>query len=88
MRPKTEKYLGDIACRNVTAVNDVPVYAQSNTITPTLKKVGYGIKDSDGTVNVYEQVLLIKSMAVNVHGGIAIQALILETGGKVGNDIS
>ena len=48
------------------------VSAQSNTITPTLKKVGYGIKDSSGTVNVYEQAFLIKSGAVNVHGGIAI----------------
>ena len=48
------------------------VSAQSNTIAPTLKKVGYGIKDSSGTVNVYEQAFLIKSGAVNVHGGIAI----------------
>jgi len=48
------------------------VSAQSNSITPTLKKVGYGIKDSSGTVNVYEQAFLIKSGAVNIHGGIAI----------------
>lgn len=72
MRRKQRNIAATLLAGMVLLLTMFPVSAQSNTITPTLKKVGYGIKDSSGTVNVYEQAFLIKSGAVNIHGGIAI----------------
>ena len=72
MRRKQRNIAATLLAGMVLLLTMFTVSAQSNTITPTLKKVGYGIKDSSGTVNVYEQAFLIKSGAVNVHGGIAI----------------
>lgn len=72
MRQKQKNTAAALLAGMVLLLTMFPVSAQSNTIAPTLKKVGYGIKDSSGTVNVYEQAFLIKSGTVNVHGGIAI----------------
>lgn len=72
MRRKQRNIAATLLAGMLLLLTMFTVSAQSNTITPTLKKVGYGIKDSSGTVNVYEQAFLIKSGAVNVHGGIAI----------------
>ena len=72
MRGKQRNIAATLLAGMLLLLTMFTVSAQSNTITPTLKKVGYGIKDSSGTVNVYEQAFLIKSGAVNVHGGIAI----------------
>lgn len=72
MRRKQRNIAATLLAGMLLLLTMFTVSAQSNTITPTLKKVGYGIKDSSGTVNVYEQAFLIKSGAVNVHGGIVI----------------
>ena len=72
MRRKQRNIAATLLAGMLLLLTMFTVSAQSNTITPTLKKIGYGIKDSSGTVNVYEQAFLIKSGAVNVHGGIAI----------------
>ena len=72
MRQKQKNTAAALLAGMVLLLTMFPVSAQSNTIAPTLKKVGYGIKDSSGTVNVFEQAFLIKSGTVNVHGGIAI----------------
>lgn len=72
MRRKQRNIAATLLAGMLLLLTMFTVSAQSNTITPTLKKVGYGIKDSSGTVNVYEQAFLIKSGAVNIHGGIAI----------------
>ena len=72
MRRKQRNIAATLLAGMLLLLTMFTVSAQSNTITPTLKKVGYGIKDRSGTVNVYEQAFLIKSGAVNVHGGIAI----------------
>ena len=72
MRQKQKNTAAALLAGMLLLLTMFTVSAQSNTITPTLKKIGYGIKDSSGTVNVYEQAFLIKSGAVNVHGGIAI----------------
>ena len=72
MRRKQRNIAATLLAGMLLLLTMFPVFAQSNTIAPTLKKVGYGIKDSSGTVNVFEQAFLIKSGTVNVHGGIAI----------------
>lgn len=72
MRRKQRNIAATLLAGMLLLLTMFSVSAQSNSITPTLKKVGYGIKDSSGTVNVYEQAFLIKSGAVNIHGGIAI----------------
>lgn len=72
MRRKQRNIAATLLAGMLLLLTIFTVSAQSNSITPTLKKVGYGIKDSSGTVNVYEQAFLIKSGAVNIHGGIAI----------------
>ena len=66
MRQKQKNTAAALLAGMVLLLTMFPVSAQSNTIAPTLKKVGYGIKDSSGTVNVYEQAFLIKSGTVNV----------------------